>query len=202
MPACIARPTQTEGPYFVDEMLLRSDIRSDPTDGRVEEGIALHLTFRVSMAREATCSPLGDALVDIWHCNASGVYSDIAQENAAFDSKGKKFLRGALRTDRQGLATFTTIVPGWYPGRTTHVHFKIRVPAGAGSVHEFTSQMYFDDTLIHRIYARAPYSARGQRDRTNAQDGIFRGGGDKLLLSVVPAGEGYAADFPIGLQIA
>ena len=100
-----------------------------------------------------------------------------------------------------GLVRFTTIYPGWYPGRTVHIHFKIRVPAASGGVYDFTSQLYFDDSLSDEIFTQPPYASKGQRNVRNEDDGIYPNGGDQLTLLVTPAGEGYAATFDIGLQL-
>jgi protocatechuate 3,4-dioxygenase beta subunit len=200
-PSCVARPELTEGPYFVDEMLNRSDIRSDPSDGAVKEGAPLRLTFRVSQLGAAACAPLAGAQVDIWHCDALGVYSDVTDRS--FNTKGKKFLRGYQVTDANGAATFTTIYPGWYQGRAVHIHFKIRTNPGGASGHEFTSQLFFDDALSDRVYAQAPYAAKGLPTLRNSGDGIYRQGGSQLLLTVAEDGQGgYAATFDIGLQIS
>src|SRR5262249_34901599 len=119
-PTCVVHPQQTEGPYFVDERLLRSDIRSEPSTGAICPGAPLALTFSVGRIDGATCAPLQGALVDIWQCDAQGIYSDVEDNNGFFDTRGEKFLRGYQLTDSGGLATFTTIYPGWYSGRTVH----------------------------------------------------------------------------------
>ncbi len=195
-PSCIVRPAMTEGPYFVDEKLNRSDIRSDPTDGTVKEGTPLAITLNVSQINGSACTALSGATVDVWHCDAAGVYSDAT--DPSFNTKGKKFLRGYQTTDANGQVKFSTIYPGWYHGRTVHIHFKIRTTSG----HEFTSQWFFDDSLTDKVFAQAPYASKGQRDTRNSQDGIYQGGGDQLLLSLAPAGAGYATSFDIGLQFA
>ncbi len=200
LPGCIVRPAETEGPYFVDEKLDRSDIRSDPTDGSVRDGLPLALTFRVSMINSSSCAPLAGATVDIWHCDALGVYSDVS--DPGFDTRGKKFLRGYQVTDANGVARFTTIYPGWYPGRTVHIHFKIRAASGSGSTYDFTSQLFFDDSVTDKVHAQAPYASKGVRTLRNDGDGIFRNGGSQLLLDLAPASQGYAATFDIGLQIS
>ena len=191
-PSCVVKPELTEGPYFVDEKLNRSDIRPDPSGGPAAEGVPLKLTFRVSQVGSAGCTPLSGATVDVWHCDAAGVYSD----EAANRSVGKKFLRGYQTTDANGTATFTTIYPGWYNGRAVHVHFKIR----SGEGHTFTSQLFFDEALTDSVHAKAPYSAHGRRDTTNTADSIYRSAGTAVLLPVTPDGTGYAGTFDVGLQ--
>ncbi|BAY23108.1 intradiol ring-cleavage dioxygenase [Calothrix sp. NIES-2100] len=200
LPACVVSPQQTEGPYFVDEKLNRSDIRADPADGSVKEGVPLQLTLHVSQVGSNGCTPLAGAIVDIWHCDASGVYSDVTDRS--FTTVGKKFLRGYQVTDAQGNVQFTTIYPGWYPGRTVHIHLKVRKDGTAGQGYEFTSQLYFDDAVSDRIYSQAPYASNGQRTLKNADDGIFQDGGEQMLLKLTKNGQGYAATFDVGLQIA
>lgn len=195
LPACVVRPEQTEGPYFVDEQLNRSDIRPDPSDGSVRPGAPLALTFLVSRLDGGACAPLAGATVDVWHCDAAGVYSDV-NDRGFGSTAGQKFLRGYQTTGDDGAAAFTTIYPGWYSGRATHIHFKIRTADGR----EFTSQLYFDDALTDVVHAQDPYAAKGQRDTRNANDGIFRDGGQLLTLNVTESAGGYAAAFDIGLQ--
>ncbi|MEA5623228.1 intradiol ring-cleavage dioxygenase [Nostoc sp. UHCC 0251] len=200
LPACIVSPEQTEGPYFVDEKLNRSDIRSDPVDGSVKEGIPLQLTLHVSQVGSNGCTPLVGAIVDIWHCDALGVYSDVTDRS--FNTVGKKFLRGYQITDAKGNVQFVTIYPGWYQGRTVHIHFKVRTNGISGQGYEFTSQLYFDDAISDRVYTQAPYASKGQRTQKNADDGIFADGGEQMLLKLTKNGQGYAATFDVGLQMA
>lgn len=198
-PACVVRPEQTEGPYFVDERLNRSDIRSDPTDGQVRPGAPLTLTLLVSRINAGDCQPLPGAQVDIWHCDAMGVYSDV--QDPGFDTVGKKFLRGYQVTDARGEARFVTVYPGWYPGRTVHIHVKIRTSFIANRGFEFTSQLYFNDELTDRVHAASLYATKGQRTGRNQHDWIFRRNGDRLMLDTTTTTAGYAATFPIGLQL-
>lgn len=198
VPGCVVRPQQTGGPYFVDELLNRSDIRSDPSDGSVRPGAPLDLTFKVSRLSGSGCAPLHGALVDLWHCDYRGVYSDV--EDPDFNTVGKKFLRGYQSTGAGGVARFTTIYPGWYPGRAVHIHFKIRSAPSATPGFEFTSQLYFDDTMTDEVHARQPYAAKGRRNRRNSGDGIFSRGGSQLLIAPVRSGQGYAATFEIAVQ--
>jgi protocatechuate 3,4-dioxygenase beta subunit len=196
--SCIVRPEQTEGPYFLDERLNRSDIRSDPTTGHVTAGTPLTLTFHVMRFSPSGCQPLPHALVDVWHCDARGIYSDV--EDPGFNTIGQKFLRGCQVTDAQGEARFLTIYPGWYPIRTVHIHFKIRTAPSTRTRYEFTSQVYFPDDLTDRVHAVPPYSSMGPRRVRNQRDFIFRDGGDRLVLAPTESVGGYTAAFSIGLQ--
>lgn len=198
LPSCIVRPEMTEGPYFVDEKLNRSDIRSDPTDGTVKAGVPLRLVFRVSDVSSNRCMFLPGAQIDLWHCDALGVYSDATDRS--FNTKGKKFLRGYQITDANGKAEFITIYPGWYQGRAVHIHFKIRTDPGANKGYEFTSQLFFEDALNAQVFKQAPYSSKGTNWMRNSSDGIFRSGGDQLTLQPVKEGDGYTATFDIGIN--
>jgi protocatechuate 3,4-dioxygenase beta subunit len=198
--SCVVRPELTEGPYYVDEELLRSDIRSDPSDGTIRPGALLALTFNVSSAVSNACSPLAGAIVDLWHCDALGVYSDVL--DPSFNTSGKKFLRGYQVTGSDGVARFTTIYPGWYQGRAVHIHFKIRSAASAASAYEFTSQLFFDDSLTDQVHATEPYASKEQRTLRNSGDGIYTSGGSQLVLNVTGTADGYAATFNIALDTA
>jgi protocatechuate 3,4-dioxygenase beta subunit len=190
LPSCIVRPAVTEGPYFVDEKLNRGDIRSDPSTGAVKDGAPLVLTFLVSRVSGGSCAALSGATVDVWHCDALGVYSDAG--DPSFNTKGQKFLRGFQTTDASGTARFTTIYPGWYRGRAVHMHFKIRTTTS-----EFTSQLFFDDALSAQVFAQAPYSQNGAAGvMRNSADGIYK---SALLLTVTKNGSAYAATFDVGL---
>jgi protocatechuate 3,4-dioxygenase beta subunit len=197
LPACVVRPRQTEGPFFVDGDLERSDLRIDPRTGAVKPGVPLRLAFRVSRVGASACAPLAGAQVHVWHCDAAGDYSSVRDTRAP--KAGEAFLRGFQKTDAAGAARFLTIYPGWYPGRAVHVHFKIRTADTSRSA-EFTSQLYFDEMLSERVYATAPYTSRGQPKLANGDDFLFRQGGRQLLLDVIPETAGYAAVFDIGLQ--
>ncbi|MFL5492257.1 MAG: hypothetical protein ACJ8AV_12605 [Gemmatimonadales bacterium] len=105
-------------------------------------------------------------------------------------------------TGADGVARFTTIYPGWYQGRAVHIHFKIRSSASATAAYEFTSQLFFDDTLTDQVHAQQPYAAKGRRDLRNSGDGIFNQGGAELVLAVTPTTEGYTATFDIALDNA
>jgi protocatechuate 3,4-dioxygenase beta subunit len=199
---CVVRPASTQGPYFVDERLNRSDIRSDPTDGSVKQGAALGLTLNVASIAKGSCTPLEGAIVDIWQCDAEGVYSD-AKDARYFDTTGKKFLRGYQITDTHGAAKFTTIYPGWYPQRTPHIHYKIRSPESAKSPYEFVGQMYFDEGTSDRVYAKPPYNGRGKRNVSNITDRIYNSdGGRQSMLAVRQDKDGYSGSFDVALDMS
>jgi protocatechuate 3,4-dioxygenase beta subunit len=193
---CIVTPEETEGPYFVDELLYRSDIRTDPSDGAISDGVPLQLTFNIASISGGACAPLAGATVDIWHCDAQGVYSDERANNTV----GKKFLRGTQVTDASGIARFTTIYPGWYRGRAVHIHFKVRTDPLANTGTQLTSQLFFDDALTDQVYMQAPYASRGTRDTRNSQDSIYATGGDQLLLALTKDGDGYTTAFNVGMN--
>ena len=196
---CLATPAQTEGPYFVEENLNRPDIRTDPATGAVSPGISLKLKLNVSLANSAGCGPLSNARVEIWHCDASGSYSD----EAANRTQGKKFLRGYQVTDGNGDLNFTTIYPGWYQGRAVHIHFKVRTYNGTAKLGEFTSQFFFDDVFTDKVFTLAPYNARGRRDTLNSTDGIFRGtsNNDRLMAKVAEVSGGYEASIDLAVNL-
>jgi len=136
---------------------------------------------------------LAGVFVDIWHCDALGTYSDVQ------GASGRKFLRGYQVTDASGAAQFTTIFPGWYSGRAIHLHFKIRTSL-AGGGYEFTSQLFFDESVTAAVLAQSPYRTKGQPDTSNARDGIYQGGGSQLLVTPVGEGSGYGVTFDLALQ--
>lgn len=195
-PTCILTPEQTEGPYFVDTKLERSDVRSDPKTGLVSAGVPLHLQLLVTGIKEGQCEPVPGAIVDIWHCDAAGVYSDV--DNA----EGQQFLRGYQITDQRGKVNFVTIYPGWYPGRAIHIHFKVRTPTRSGKAELLTSQLYFDETVTKQVYQQQPYAQRATGYQTNERDGIYRSGGKQLLLRPEQDERGYVAVFGIGLMFS
>ena len=197
-PSCVLTAALTEGPFFVDEKLNRADIRSDPVTGAVSAGIPLALTFNVSRVANNACTPLTGAYLDVWHCDAGGVYSDVS-------GSSQKFLRGYQITDANGVAKFTSIYPGWYRGRAVHIHFMLRLYAGTTRSYEFTSQFFFDDALTDSVYTLSPYASRGTRDRRNSNDGIYNSlsttekAGLTLMTSKTPSG--YAGVISLGVNV-
>jgi protocatechuate 3,4-dioxygenase beta subunit len=181
--ACVLTPELTEGPYYIAGEKVRRDIREG------HPGTLLTLNLRVLNA--STCAPIKNAAVDIWHADAAGNYSGFGS-----DSSSRTFMRGIQRTDATGLAKFLTVYPGWYQGRTVHIHVKVHV--GGSVVH--TGQLFFPDTMTDAVYKKAPYSSRPNRSTRNAQDSIFINGGKYGMLKVVKSGAGYVGSIAMGVH--
>ncbi|MEW2398006.1 hypothetical protein [Streptomyces sp. NPDC046862] len=195
---CVAKPEMTVGPYFVDEGLNRSDIRADPSDGSIVDGTPLLLNLNIAQITGGKCLPLPGAKVDIWQCDAFGLYSDVEYEGTV----GRKFLRGYQVTDRRGGTTFVTILPGWYPSRTIHIHVKVRTTGTDGNPYEFTSQLYFDEAFKAAYLATDPYASTGTPDTTNDTDIWYGEVGAQMHLAPRRKGTGYEATFTIGLDLS
>jgi protocatechuate 3,4-dioxygenase beta subunit len=197
---CVITPVLTPGPFFLDGLLFRPDLRLDTFTGILCPGVAVTIRFNVSqIGFGGACGVLPGALIQVWHCDALGVYSGIASEGTA----DANFLRGAQLTDANGQATFTTIFPGWYAGRAVHMHFKVRTDPERDVGFEMASQLFFDDRLTDTIHAQPPYDQKGRRDTLNAGDGIFRQGGNPLIvpLAADAATGGYAGTFHVTLRV-
>ena len=179
--SCVLAPEQTEGPYYVDDAAIRRNV----TEGK--PGVALAL--RLTVVNVANCKPIKRAAVEIWHCDASGVYSGVQGDTGMF-------LRGVQRTDAKGMALFRTIYPGWYQGRTVHIHTMVHL--GGNVVH--TGQLYFPDAVTDAVYERSPYNQRPNRDPRNAGDSIYRNGGRRSTLKLARAGAAYAGSITMGVQ--
>jgi protocatechuate 3,4-dioxygenase beta subunit len=158
---CVLTPEVTEGPYYLDPDMERADIRED----RV--GVATKVRLQVV---DQSCNRLEGARVDIWHCDALGIYSGYTNQLGGADTTGKTFLRGTQFTDSKGMVEFQTIYPGWYPGRTTHIHFKVFLDETT----VLTGQLFFPDALSQFIYQNVdPYAEHGSdRETLNGNDGI------------------------------
>jgi protocatechuate 3,4-dioxygenase beta subunit len=178
---CVLSPEMTEGPYYVPNEAVRRNI----TEGRAGTALQLHLT----VVSASTCKPLKGAAVDIWHADASGVYSGVAGNTGTF-------MRGIQKTDRNGLAVFDTVYPGWYRGRAVHIHVKVHL--GGNVVH--TGQLFFPDSLTEQVYRSSPYNTRGNPDTTDATDSIYRNGGNRSLLRPTKSGSGYRASMVMGVH--
>src|SRR5438309_431246 len=180
---CVLTPELTEGPYYIAGEKLRRDIR--------EGHRGALLTLRLTILNASTCKPIKNAAVDIWHADAAGNYSGFGG-----GAGSRTFLRGIQKTDKNGLAVFTTIYPGWYQGRAVHIHIKVHV--GGSVVH--TGQLFFPDALTREVYKAAPYASRGNPDMTDAQDSIYVNGGKRGLLALTKSGTGYVGAIAMGVH--
>jgi protocatechuate 3,4-dioxygenase beta subunit len=204
----IAAPALTEGPFFVDEKLKRSDLLAGTKRASVVDGLPLLLTFTVYRLADKKVSPMKDVQVDLWHADVTGVYSDESNPMNHEDTARQSWLRGYQLTDEAGNVVFKTIIPGWYEGRAPHIHFKVRHTVD-GKTLEFNSQLFLKETDAKRIYSAAPYKGRGEQETHNADDFIYSEklsdgsvAGSHLLLDLRkhPDGKGHAASFPLILS--
>ncbi len=195
---CTISPAMTEGPYFVDERLERSDLTAGATHTGVTEGLALQLDIHVVSARATGCLPLAGVQVDVWHADADGTYSEFGS------GAGQKFLRGFQVTDATGKVAFKTIYPGWYAGRAIHIHVKARLFNASGNrTFEFNTQLFFDEAVNDAVNALPRYDTRGTRTTRNAQDSIY-GGQTASLVNVQPMQDGslgYLATATVSLAL-
>lgn len=203
---CTLTPDTTQGPYYFDADKIRADIRED------REGVRLRLALKVQDSE--TCAPLPNAVVEIWHCDAAGLYSGAEDQSSGggggrppgpppengeqpgggpgggdqdlVPTDDKRYLRGAQVSNAEGVVEFTTIWPGWYTGRTVHIHVMVHV----SNERVLTSQLMFDENLNSAVFARQPYAAHTARDTFNDGDNIFE---DTMLLKVVQDGDGHLA---------
>ncbi|MDX3189620.1 protocatechuate dioxygenase [Streptomyces sp. MN03-5084-2B] len=203
---CTLTASTTQGPYYFDADKIRSDIRED------KQGTKLRLALQVQDSE--TCKPIPHAVVEIWHCDAGGLYSGAEAASGGgggtpptgtpptgtpptgspppggggdadlVPTDDKRYLRGAQVTNQRGIVEFTTIWPGWYRGRTVHVHVMVHV----GNEKTLTTQLMFDETLNARVLATEPYAQRTGRDTFNDGDSIYQ---PSMLLKVTRAHDGY-----------
>jgi protocatechuate 3,4-dioxygenase beta subunit len=189
--SCVLTPEQTEGPYYFDVDSIRSDIRED------REGVRLRLAVRVRDAD--SCSPIENAVVDIWHCDALGIYSGFESASRGGPGGGRSdeetYLRGAQATNADGIVEFTTIYPGWYRGRTVHVHAKVHVDSAT----VLTTQFFFDEAVTAAVYSREPYASDSGRDTFNAGDSIFD---ESLVLRLSEDGDGQLGAISLDVRRA
>ena len=182
---CLLQREVTEGPYYLDLDLVRRDIRGD------RKGTPLTLNFVVVNA--SSCRAIRNASVEIWHADAGGVYSGVSGNTGTF-------LRGVQRTNSSGRVRFETIVPGWYRGRTPHIHMKVF--AGGNEIH--TGQIFFRSATLRTVYAQGAYAARGQADTSNSSDGIYRQAGARAIVALKRKGasvsSGYTGTMAIGVK--
>lgn len=189
-PACVLTTEQEEGPYYIDYKMVRRDITES------KQGVPLQL--QVMLVHANRCTPLPSAVVDIWHCDAQGIYSGFTANdphgrggpppgrppggfgpppNGAFGppprsrvTDGTRFLRGLQATNDKGLVEFATIYPGWYQGRTIHIHMKVHTADHVAH----TGQLFFPEEITERIAKLQPYAKHQDVHRTTQEeDGVF-----------------------------
>lgn len=199
-PDCVLTPEQVEGPFYVDLAQVRQDI--------VEDRPGVPLALAVTVVDSTTCKPIRDAAVDVWHCDALGVYSGEPSEG----SMGETYLRGIQLTDSDGQVEFATIYPGQYPGRTTHVHVKVHIGGRrgdgtyAGGHVSHTGQLFTDDRRDAEVFALAPYTHNTAELTPRNEDTIFLDeGGSSSELALAPAGasltrDGFTAKATLGVD--
>lgn len=191
---CVLFPQAVEGPYYFDPGLVRADI----TEGKP----GLPVTLQLDLIEVGSCQPLANARIDVWHADAGGIYSGYGRQGDARDvsTRGATYLRGTQTTNASGRATFDTVYPGWYPGRTPHIHVK----AFLDHKTMLTGQIYFPDDLSARIYAtHEPYKSRPVADVSNERDFIFKqaereGGG--IVMAVAEERERLTASLVIAVD--
>lgn len=200
--SCIVTASETEGPYpYVGGESTNPLNRSDVTAGQT--GVPLTLSFVVVDANNS-CNVVTGARVDIWHCNKDGYYSGYANQNSGLGAKsyvGETWLRGYQLTDSTGIAKFSTIYPGWYSGRATHIHIEVFV----NGVMKKTTQICFSESINNVVYASSLYSSHGVNPLTNEADGILGNSLTDLANETVSltgsVAEGYSGSYTIGIQL-
>jgi protocatechuate 3,4-dioxygenase beta subunit len=183
-PDCVLMPELTEGPYYLDLDLVRSDITEDRP--------GLPLDLRVSVVDADACEPIEGAAVDVWHCDAGGAYSGVE------GAEGETFCRGVQMTDASGVAEFRTIFPGWYTGRAVHIHLKVQVDGDQ----THTGQLFFDPAVTSAVYALEAYAERGEQDVANSSDDIYAQSGGVTVVAVEVGESSSAGSVTLGVQRA
>lgn len=187
--SCKLTPEQTQGPYYIDVDKIRADVRED------RKGTPLRIAARV--LDTDGCTPVKDAVFEIWQCDAHGLYSGFESSSQGGPGGGvsdtKRYLRGAQVTDTDGIATITTIYPGWYRGRTVHVHVKVALDNRT----VLTTQLYFDEAITAKVFKSAPYAAHIGRDTFNKNDALYRA---ETTMTVSKDVDGYLGLITIGVR--
>ncbi len=192
---CVLIPEETEGPYPLDLSGDEAFFRSDISEGR--SGVPLTLTLSL-VDVNASCAPLEGARIDVWHCDADGVYSGVSQPGN--DTTGETFCRGIQLTDGNGQATFQTVYPGWYQGRITHIHFQVFLDSGLAA----TSQIAFPEDVTDAVYAVEPYVAKGPNTsvRSIEEDMVFSDGSQYQIAAVTGGADArYIATLLVGVAV-
>jgi protocatechuate 3,4-dioxygenase beta subunit len=193
---CTLAPSIEEGPYYVNGEPIRSNI----TEGQA----GIPLTLSVTIIDVNTCNPIANAQIDVWQCSAYGIYSyyEVAEGVTTTAPGGhSSFLRGQQITDSNGVATFRTIYPGWYSGRTNHFHMKIRAVAGSTIVH--TGQLFFDETVSVQVAATAPYNTNKVTRTTLSTDRVYTTeGGSSAMTTISYVGSSLSAGLTATATVA
>ncbi len=182
---CLLAPEVTEGPYWIDNKLTRRDVR----EGKPGTPLLLELTI----VNAKTCKPIRNADVEIWHADAAGEYSGVES-----GSTSTRYLRGHQRSNAAGVASFLTVFPGWYPGRTPHIHLKAHIGQDR-VVH--TGQVFFNEAIAAQVYRQGAYASRGRPDTPHSRDGIYaQAGGSRAVARLAKrAAGGYVGRIVIGV---
>lgn len=192
--ACTLFPQAVEGPFYFDPKSVTSDLQTG------QPGAPMTLDLRV--IESGVCTPITNARVDVWHADARGVYSgyDGQGGDGSISAVGQSYLRGTQFTDAEGRVQFKTVYPGWYPGRTPHIHVKVFLDDTTLA----TGQVYFPDELSQSIYSsREPYTERPKADTTNARDFLFSDGdreGGGTVMAVAQSADTLLASLVIAVD--
>ena len=198
--ACRMTRRQTSGPYLKPNSPLRSDIREDST------GVPIRLDINV--LGNGSCEPVADRIVDIWQCDANGLYSAVDNDmfdpvtyrpsGESIDRRDKTYLRGHQRTDENGIARFTTIYPGWYYPRLTHIH--VRVMTEGLDWTKLDTQIYLPAEIEKAVFKKEPYRSRGANPIDAMNDNLLKDAAEEarnLTMDLIPDSDGYKGRFEI-----
>ncbi len=183
--ACVLTESETDGPFPTKNpaSLVLEDITSD------RNGTSLNIRITIQN-KNNNCEPLANAIVDIWHCDASGNYSQYGNTGMQrTDYTNVSFLRGRQATNGEGVAGFKSIYPGWYSGRAPHIHVHVYNSAGKSLL---ITQIAFPEAISAVVYAQGVYASKGQADTSIARDNVFGDGVSTEMATVTgSASQGY-----------
>ncbi|GAB3257130.1 cadherin-like beta sandwich domain-containing protein [Chitinimonas naiadis] len=196
---CALIPSETEGPYpllaiLSNTAMVRQDVRDSKT------GVPLTLNLTLENVNNL-CAPISNAAVYIWHCDKDGEYSGYSSSQNG-NHAGETYLRGIQVSDSAGQVSFTTIYPGWYAGRVTHIHAQIYLNDNLKVTATVTTQLAFPETINTAVYASSLYATHGQNTSvpTNAGDNVFSDGTSYQMLTLTgDVSSGYVASLHVGI---